>query len=786
MRALDRKLWRDIWRMRLHALGVVLVLACGLAMFVMAVGMRETLARTRADYYAERSMADIAVSLARAPDRLGPALSAIAGVEAVETRIAGYAMLDLQDVVEPASARLISLPRQGRPRVNDLALARGRWPDPQRSEEVLVSEAFGQALRLEIGDALNAVVHGRRQRLVVTGFANSPEFVFVSAPGELFPQPARFGVIWMGREALARAYDMDGAFNEAVLRLGRGGQAPVVTQALDELLSAYGSGGAYGRDRMMSDRYLSEELKQLATMATFLPAFFLVVAAFLVNISLARVIATERSNIGLLKAFGYGGGAVAWHYAKSALIFAAVGALIGSLGGVAFGRAIAGLYRVYYHFPEFSFAASPATLLAAWTAGLAAAGAGALVSVSRAAKLPPAAALAPPRPAAFHALGGWLKALSARLDAKSRIIVRRIVRFPRRAATTSLGVALAIALLVVAQTFPAVMQHILHVHFTLANRQDVTLTLVEAQSSGVLHDIERLPGVIDAEPFRIEEAVLRHGQRSVREAVFGVTPGARLNRIVSREGPIAPPADGVLLARALAEKLDARPGDEIVFEQARGARVQARLRVAGVVDPMVGSGAYMELQELARLVREGERINGAHVRLDPTFYDAFNARLKRTPALVGASFVSLAERAMRDAIDRSVGTMNVIYGLFAAVMAGGVAFSAARVTLAEQERDLATLRVLGFTRAEASYVLLGELAVLTALAAPLGVALGTGLGMWLMRLFATDIYAFPYVFNPSGYAFAVGFTFVCVAAAALLVRADIDRLDMVAVLKARD
>jgi putative ABC transport system permease protein len=787
MRALDKKLLRDIWRMRLHALGVVLVLACGLALFVMAVGMRESLERTRGAYYAEKHMADLAVSLTRAPDRIAERLAEAPGVAAVETRIAGIAVLDLPQIEEPASARLVSLPRRGRPRVNDLMLMRGRWPDPARADEALVNQAFADALGLKTGDRLDATLHGRRQRLTVVGIANSPEFVFVSAPGELFPQPERFGVIWMPREALARAYDLYGAFNEAVFRLARGADVAATARALDEILRRYGSSGVHGRDRMLSDRYLSEELRQLATMAAFLPTFFLVIAAFLVNISLARVIATERSNIGLLKAFGYGDTAVAWHYAKSALIFAAVGALVGSAAGVAFGRAVADLYKVYYHFPRLDFSASATTFASAWLAALAAAGAGAFISVWRAARLAPAAALAPPRPAAFRKMGGMIDAIGRRLDAKSRIIMRRILRFPRRSATTAIGVALAIALLVVSRTFPAVMEHLLNVHFNLANRQDVTLTFVEAREMGVLHLIERLPGVIYAEPFRVEDVTLRHGGRRVQEPIIGVSPRARLSRMIGQTGQaFEPPLSGIVLARALARKLAAQPGDVIEVEQTRGRRVTTRVRVVGVAQPMVGSSAYMEASALARLMREPGRITGAHVLLDRARYRAFTKRLKATPALIGASFLSLAERSMRLSIDRSVGFMNVLYATFAAVMAGGVAFSAARVTLAEQERDLATLRVLGFTRAEVSYILIGELAALAFFAAPLGCALGIGLGMWLMSIFETDMYAFPFVHNPPGYAFAVAFTLGCVLAAAFVVRRDIDRLDMVGVLKARD
>ncbi len=787
MRTLDKKLFRDVWRMRLHAAGVALVLGCGLSVLVMAVGMRGSMERTRTAYYAERQMADIAVSLVRAPERIAQQLADAPGVQAVETRVSGVALLDMPGVDEPPSARLVSLPRDGRPRVNDLTLARGRWPDPARADEILLSQAFADAHRIDPGERLAATMYGRRQNLRVVGVANSPEFVFVAAPGELFRQADRFGVIWMGREALARAYDLDGAFNDAVFTLGRNANPAETIAAIDRILESYGSTGAYGRDRMLSDRFLSEELRQLSTMATFIPALFLITAAFLVNIALGRVIATERSNIGLLKAFGYSNAAVAWHYAKSALIFAAIGAFLGSAAGIALGRAVADIYRDYYHFPRLDFAASPATFIGAWAAGFAAALAGCLVSVLRAARLAPAAALTPPRPTAFFAASGSVAEFAAKLDAKSRIIMRRIVRFPRRAGTTALGVAFAIALLVVARTFPAEMDYLLDVNFGVANRQDVTLTFAEARDRAVLHHVERLPGVLYAEPFRIDDIIFRHNGRTVHEAVFGVSQTARLSRVVgANQEPLPPPIAGIALARALADKLDARPGDEIRIEQTRGQRLAAEVRVSAIVEPMIGSSAYMELGALSRLLREPGRISGAHLVMDATQFEAFNREIKRIPAIAGASYIGQAEVSMRREFEEGVGVMNFIYAAFAAIMAGGVAFSAARITLAEQERDLATLRVLGFTRTEVSYILIGELIALALLAVPAGIAFGTLLAIWLMQLFQTDMYAFPFVFNPSGYAFAIGFTLACVAAAAFVVRTGIDKLDMIGVLKARD
>ena len=787
MRVLDRKVLRDLWRMRINVIAIVLVLGCGVAILVMAVGMRGSLERTRLNYYAAYKMSDLAVSLVRAPTNTASTLAAIAGVLAVETRVTGLALLELPGVREPASAHLVSLPRIGRPSVNDLSLAKGRWPDPDRADEVLVNEALATANGFQMGEELAATLHGKRHTLRIVGIANSPEFVFVTAPGEILPQQDRFGVIWMGEEALARAYDLEGAFNNAVFRLSPEVDPLKVKRTVDGVLAPYGSAGAYQRDRMPSDRFLTEELGQLATMAAFLPTFFIVIAAFLVNISLTRTIAAERSNIGLLKAFGYSDLTVAIHYAKGALLMAAAAATLGAVAGWLLGRMMASVYQEYYRFPRLEFEASAGVYAGALGVAVLCAVAGALTAVIAAVRLAPAAALAPPPPTYFGNDGAMLRSFSSRLDAKSRIILRRIVRFPRRSAATVIGISLAIAVLVLAGTFPAVMERLMHVNFTEANRQDASLSFVDTREIGIVHAVMNLPGVILVEPSRADRVVLHHAGKSIEETLIGTLPDARLSRLVdARLQVVRPPAAGITLARALAEKLDASPGDLVEIEQTGGRRLIARALVAAIVDPMVGASAYMEINALARLMREPSRITGVNVRFDAAEYDRFNAAIKKTPALAGASFINLAERSMRENFDRGVGVMNFIYLSFASVMAGGVAFSAARITLAEQERDLATLRVLGFTRLEVSYVLAGELAALGLLAVVPGVIAGTLIGEWLMKLFSNDLYSFPYVFNAKGYAVAIGYALGCVATAAMLVRTGIDRLDMVGVLKARD
>ncbi|MBM4214076.1 MAG: FtsX-like permease family protein [Gammaproteobacteria bacterium] len=787
MTPLDRKLLRDLRRLWLQAVAVGVVLGCGIAIFVMATGMYGSLEVSRDQYYARSLMADLAGSLVRAPDRIAADLAAEPGVAGLEARASGVGLLSIEGVTEPVSARLVSLPAERRPRVNDLVLKRGRWPVATRSAEVLVNESFAEAHSIEPGQRLPVLIRGQRKIVEVTGIASSPEFVFAVAPGDILPEPRRFGVLWMNREVLGRALDLDGAFNDVVLRLQGDADRNAVIASLDAQLARYGGRGLYGRDRMLSARYLSDELSQLRTLASILPPIFLLVAVFLINVMLSRLVATERANIGLLKAFGYPNITIGAHYAKFALAFCLAAAVLGIVLGTYVGGYMASVYQAVYHLPELDFEAGPLVYLGAFVVALVAAVLGALAAVRRAVSLAPAVALAPPAPTSFRRLGEHLGQKLRALDARSRMLARRILRFPRRSATTVTGIALALALLIMSEHFPIAIERIISINFGTTQRMDVTLTFAEREHERVLREVARLPGVLQVEPLRTADVFLSAGSRREREAVLGISEGAMLNRIVSTDlEVIEPTAEGLTLSAGLVRKLNVRVGDDLRLEATDGRRVESQVRVVRIVQPFLGSAAYMERKALGRLLREPDRVDSAYLIIDAAFRDRLSTRLKEIPAIVGATFADNAERSLRQLFEQGAGFFAFMFLLFSLAMAAGVALSAARVTLGEQERDLATLRVLGFRRREASWVLLGELAVLLAVALPLGLILGAALSRWMMEQFETDLFSFPFVFDLPTYARSALFIVVAVVLATLWVRRDVHRLDLVGVLKSRE
>jgi len=784
---LDRKLLRDLTRMKMQLAAVGGVLACGIVLWVMANGMYQSLQRARDGYYEAQQMADMAAGVVRAPLEVAEQLRAVRGVRELEARVSGVGLLDLPQRNEPVSAQLVSLPPDREPRVNRIVLRQGRMPDPTHPGEVLVNEAFAETNGLAVGTRIGAIIYGKRREVQIVGIASSPEFVFAVAPGAMLPEPERFGVVWMGRDSLARAFDRDGAFNEVVLRLEPGASALAVTAGIDRILARHGGRGAYGRDRMISAQFMADELTSLRTMASVLPPFFLLVAAFLLNVSLSRLVATERSNIGLLKSFGYSNAAIALHYAKFALAFGLLGGVLGMIGGRWVGGFVGGIYATVYQIPGLHFDAGTGVYVSAIVIALLAALAGASQAVWRATRLPPAAALAPPAPTAFGTLGASVERWAARLDGKTRMVVRRILRFPRRSASTLTGIALAMGLMVTTQHFPLAMNRIIEVTFELAQREDVMVSFSEPSDDRILQDLAHMPGVLHVEPVRSSDVILEAGSRRQRNALLGVPDTVALNRILDEDvQPVVPRPDGLTLSENLANKLDVQPGDIVRIQATDGHRVSAELPVVAIVKPYLAGSAYMELESLSRLLREPGRVTAAYLLFDSRHRRDFSARAKELPRIVALSFKDNARASMTKLLNQGSGFFSWLFVVFSSLMAAGVAFSAARVTLAEQERDLATLRVLGFGRREASYVLIAELGVLLIVALPIGAVVGLVMSHWLMSQFETDLFTFPYVTNAAAYARPALFVTAAVLVATLLVRRGVDRLDLVGVLKSRD
>lgn len=787
MQALDKKLWRDLLHLWGQVLAIALIVACGIASFVAMQTAYESLQLSQSTYYQQYRFAQVFAQLKRAPEALSDRLETIPGVAEVQTRTIADVTLDIPGRKEPVTGRLVSIPEQHNPLLNDIYIRRGRYLESGRRDEVLASEAFAKANNLSLGDTIGAVINGRWQKLRIVGLALSPEYVYEIRPGDLLPDNRNFGVLWMGRKALGTAFNMDGAFNDVSLSLTPGANAAEVIFRLDRLLEPYGGLNAYDRGDQVSNRFLSDEIVQLRAHGRIIPAIFLGIGAFLLHILLSRAIATQRDEIGVLKAFGYDNWAIAWHFLKFVLAIAILGAILGASAGLWLGSALTQAYTHFFQFPLLRYEVSPIAIGGAIAICLSASVLGAFDALRRVISLPPAEAMRPEPPTHFRPTlverMGW----QAWLSPVGRIILRNLERKPIQASLSILGIALAVAMLVSGRYTQDVMDYLIDVQFHRIQRDDVTIAFDEARPPRTRYEIERLPGVLIAEPFRSVAARLRFEHRTHKVGIMGLEPQGDLRHLLDRHlNSVNLPLDGILLTAKLAEMLAIEPGQLLTVEILEAERPIRQVPLVGVVDELVGLSAYMDVRALNRLMREDKTISGAFLAVDELQLDRLYAKLKQTPAVASVSLRRATIERFQETIAQSQGIATAIQVVFACIIAFGVVYNSARIALSERSRELATLRIIGFSRLQVAVVLLGEQAVLTLTAIPLGFLMGYGIAALLSATFNTELYRLPLIVTKASY----GFAFIVIAFAVLIsgfiVRRQLDRLDLMAVLKTRE
>ena len=787
MRPLARKLRRDLWHAAAQLVALALLVACGVASLVSMRAMQSYLSASQAAYYRTARFGDLWVHVREAPRAARAALAALPGVEGVETRVVGDAVGELATATgrRVVAIRLVGLSLPDHPVVNDLHLRRGRWPRAG-TDEALVGEGFAKAHGLGPGDSLSAVLHGRWQRFTIVGVALSPEYIYEMPPGGMFPDPARFTVMWVDDALLRAAWGLGEGWNDAAIRVADDRAAPALVPTVDALLAPYGSTGATLRNDQPSHRFVSDEISQNRVGATIVPAIFLGIAAFLTHVVLSRLVEVQRDQAAVLKAFGYPDRALAVHYLGFALTPVLVGWGVGVFAGGRLAVLFAGIYADYYRFPTLTFVPQAGPALVALAVTVLAGGIGALTSVWRIVRLAPAEAMRPDAPPGFRA-GPLERRTLGHVPVRWRIPLRQLERRPWRAVVAILGVGLAIGAVVVARYAGDALDLLDHLAFVESQRQDLDVTFVEPAGDATLLSLVQQPGVLRVEGYRVSMATLGTAPRTRRVVLMGLDADGDLHRIVSFDGRISRvPPRGMLLSEKLARLLGVRPGDAVRVAVLEGRRPVTDLPVAGVVSDPLGLTAYLDRRTLDAVLMEGPRASGAWLSVDPAAVDTLVRTLVALPVVGGVTVRAETRAAFTRTIATSMGITTMVLVIFAVLIAFGLAYNGARVALSERARELASLRVLGFARGDVAALFLAEQGVLLLTALPVGGLLGAGMVGLTVRAADTEMFRLPYVLRPESILYGVAVVVVAVLVSAALVWRRLDRMDLVSVLKSRE
>jgi len=781
---LNQKLLRELLAIKGQVMAITLVMAAGIAIFVIMFGVLDSLKLTRDTYYDRYQFADVFASLKRAPEAVNDRINEISGVSVSQTRVVFDVTLQMETLLEPITGKIISLPDKSSALLNKLYLRKGRMLFPNEENAVLANESFVKAHQLSLGDSLTIIINGFRRTVHIVGVVLSPEYVYSIAPGALMPDSQHFGVFWMSHHSLEAAVNMKGAFNDVSIKLERKVKPDDVLIQVDSILKPYGGLISFTKEDQISNFFVSNELKQLQSLGSLAPIIFLSVSAFLLNIVMSRQIATQREQIGMLKAIGYSNSEVSFHYLKMVLVITTLGAMIGLSLGAWMGKGMIQMYTQFFHFPILNYNFSIKVMVLSVFLCVFSAVLGTLFAVNKAAKLPPAEAMRPESPAVFK------KSLLERigiyqyLSFTSRIVLRQIERRPIKALMSSIGVAFALGILIFSFFMEDSMDYLMYVQYSMTQREDVDISFARSIPSKSLEEIKVIPGVLMVEPIRRVPVYFKHGHLKKRGSITGLIADPKLKRVIDKDlHAVTISSHGIVLNKTLANILKLKVGDIVEVEVLEEKRQTLNIPVSAITQEFIGLGAFMNIYKLNTILDSAPKITGASLLIDPYYSAQFYKKLKAIPAIISVNITSVMRKLFEDIMADNILKMVATNIMFACFISFGIIYNTARITISERSRELASLRVLGLTRAEVAYILFGELTLITLFSLPIGILLGYGMSVGMVQSMNSELYRLPVYLKNSTYGYSVLIILLSAMISFYVVWRQVDSIDLVSAQK---
>lgn len=788
MSVLNKKLWRDLWQSKGQVLAVTAVIACGIAVYVAFLSSYRNLVLSRDSYYSAYRFHDFSIQMEKAPETAVFKIKELAGVRNARGRIVKDVPLTVTNQGENKIARLISLPLMSQGIIDGLHLVRGRLLQDSAGDECVVNDKFFEANQLKMGDRIQVTANGRRQSLKIVGTAQSPEYIYtIRNVQEMVPNPNKFGIIWVQQEWAESQLNLRGAINEIVGEVYDSEQLNTLLDQAKELLKPYGIYARVKRENQLSHWYLKSEIDGLAVSATITPAIFLLMAALILVILLSRMVRREQTQIGLLKAYGYSNTQISMHYVKFASILGIIGGLIGEGVGQWMGRGMIQLYIQFYTIPILRYQFYPDLLGNAILISTGCALFSALLVVRSVVNISPATAMrdSPPR-TAHKTLLEKIPALWNHVSFTNKIILRNIGRYPMRSGFTVLGVMLSTSIVMMGYFSGDAMNYMLEHQFEKVQREDVRVTFYREQGQNAWLEALRWPGVRRAEPLLMYPFEIKTAWKKKELLITGLPAQGRLFYLLDEDNHhVQLKTRGLTLMKINADELKLRAGDKVTIKPLIRLEKEHEVVIEQVVQQYVGAGAYMRHDALSRLLGESLAINALLLKLDGPLA-VLNAYLKEIPLVASVEVKQDALDNFNKTIGESMGISMFFLTLFAGVIAIAVIYNSTAINITERSREMASLRVLGYTTAEVGRIIFNENLFLSLLGLAIGLPFGHLMCKSMTAAYTTEVFRFPFYISSQTY-WISGLTILgYVVITNVLSRKRIATLDMVEALKSRE
>ena len=777
VKTLDRKLLREVRTHLGMLLAVTSIIAVGVANLVMMVSSYMNLSEAKRLYYAQCRMADFSIELKKVPLAELSALAAMPEVAEIRPRIQQYVTVDIDGVAEPLGGQVLSLPDRRRPMIDDIVIRQGSYFSDRRENEVIVNEEFARVHRLRPGQWIRLLLNNQQQELFIVGTAISSEYVYLLAPGAIAPDAKHFGIFYLKQSYAEDVFDFQGSANQVLGRLSAvaHGSPREVLRRAEDMLSSYGVFSTTPLADQPSNKFLTQEIQGLRSFGFVAPAMFVAVAALVLNVLLGRLAQQQRTVIGTLKALGYSDLQVFWHFLKFGLIIGVLGGLLGCGLGWWLAAAMTAIYRKFFQFPElanhFHFGVHATGMLVSIGFAVLGSARGSRTAL----RLHPAQAMrpAPPRSGGAIFLEHFGR-LWQSLGSGWRMVLRNVLRSRFRTAACIFAAAMGASVLINGFMMQLSIDHLIDFQFEQVMRSDVDLTFKDERGQEALSEAAALPGVDRAEPVLYVACNFINGVHRKKGSITGLLGHATLTVPRDVEGrPIRIPAHGLVVNRTLADALHVRRGDLLGVQPIKGQRRLQYVPVVAIADSYLGTSVYADIEYLSRLIDEELALSGVQLATDqaPESRAALYRALKQMPALQAVSERAKMIKSLRETVLDNQEIITGIIVLFAGVMFFGSILNASLVSLAERQREVATLRVLGYGPWEVGSLLLRESMITTLVGTTLGMPLGYLLTVMIATAYSSDLFRMPVITSPGLWML----TFMCALAFGLITHLFVQR-----------
>ncbi|WP_297427243.1 FtsX-like permease family protein [Clostridium sp.] len=787
MNILFRNLLRDIKKSKGQFISILIIVILGVAFYTALNSVFRNLSNSSEQYYEEYRLADIWVDLYKAPASVKDKIEKLPYVKMTSERIVNDASINISE--ENATLRFITLPDIKKDIVNDIVIKSGRYFSEDDSNQCLLDEDFFKANNLSLGDYIYPVINGNKVKLKVIGCVKSPEFVYtLKDSSEIMSDNKKFGIVYIKQSFGEAIFDYKGLVNNISIKLSSGSNVENAKDDIKKVLRNYGVKSVIDRDEQTSSKMISEKIKQLKSMGGSFPVIFFMVASIIIYIMMGRMVENQRVQIGVLKALGFTNLQVLTYYMSYSAIIAVIGSLIGSILGTYMGLGLTKLYNQYFNLPlgdvkiygEFVIPAFILTLLFCLFAGY--------NSCKIIFKITPSEAMREKSPqGGKKTLIEKIEFIWRSISYLGKIIIRNLFRYKRRALLTSLGIIFSSAILLVALGMSDSINFMMKEQYEGIQNYDIKVIFSKLISVEDLNNIKNIDHVKQLEPVLETGVEISNGWKSKDVGFTALVKEPQIYRVQDSNGSaISLPSNGILISEKLADMLGVKVNDTVNIKFFYPGKEKQEAIVKGIIVQYLGLSVYTSMDNCKSMLGEGMIASSAVLKLDSNNFESeVKNELKDMPGVTSVESKSDSLNALlknMGATQSSVGTMIML----AAILLIAVLYNIATINIFERQRELATLKVLGFTNNEIKKLIFHENYIITIFGMLVGLPFGKWLGSYMMKMSSTESYTIPYVVELRSYIITVILTLVFTFITNLILMRKIKSIDMLEVLKNKE